>query len=73
MLKTTQSGYEGFLHDKYTLLKDTKERIVATAITSTWRCAACTSDARVSVFCLTAENRHLQPPCCQSSAWQQGG
>ena len=38
MLKTTQSGYEGFLHDKYTLLKDTKERIVATAITSTWRC-----------------------------------
>ena len=38
VLKTTQSGYEGFLHDKYTLLKDTKERIVATSITSTWRC-----------------------------------
>ena len=40
MLKTTQSGYEGFLHDKYTVLKDTWERIVATSITSTWRCGA---------------------------------
>ena len=37
VLKTTQSGYEGFLKDKYTMLKDTRERIVATAITSTWR------------------------------------
>ena len=37
VLKTTQSGYEGFLHDQYTVLKDTKERIVATSITSTWR------------------------------------
>ena len=37
VLKTTQSGYEGFLHDKYTVLKDTRERIVATSITSTWR------------------------------------
>lgn len=42
MLKTTQSGYEGFLHDKYTLLPDTKERMVATSITSTWKCAFCT-------------------------------
>ena len=40
VLKTTQSGYEGFLHDKYTVLKDTRDRIVATSITSTWRCSA---------------------------------
>ncbi|KAK9868909.1 hypothetical protein WJX84_002359 [Apatococcus fuscideae] len=37
VLKTTQSGYEGFLKDKYTILKDTNERIVATSITATWR------------------------------------
>ena len=37
VLKTTQSGYEGFKHDKYTLLPDTKERMVATSITSTWK------------------------------------
>lgn len=37
VLKTTQSGYEGFLKDKYTVLKDTSERIVATSITATWR------------------------------------
>ena len=38
VLKTTQSGYEGFLHDKYTLLPDVKDRIMATSVTSTWRC-----------------------------------
>lgn len=37
VLKTTQSGYSGFLKDKYTVLKDTSERIVATSITSTWK------------------------------------
>ncbi|KAK9805934.1 hypothetical protein WJX73_006434 [Symbiochloris irregularis] len=37
VLKTTQSGYEDFLKDKYTILKDTKERIVATSITASWR------------------------------------
>lgn len=36
VLKTTQSGYEGFLHDQYTLLPDTRERILATSITATW-------------------------------------
>lgn len=37
VLKTTQSGYEGFLHDKYTLLPDSRDRILATAITSNWK------------------------------------
>lgn len=36
VLKTTQSGYEGFLRDKYTGLPDTKERILATAIDCVW-------------------------------------
>ncbi|KAJ4758496.1 Uricase [Rhynchospora pubera] len=37
LLKTTQSGFEGFVRDKYTLLLDTRERIVATEVTSSWR------------------------------------
>ena len=36
VLKTTQSGYEGFLHDKYTLLPDTRERILATSMSGSW-------------------------------------
>lgn len=37
VLKTTQSGYEGYLKDKYTVLKETKERMMATTITCTWK------------------------------------
>jgi urate oxidase len=44
VLKTTQSGYEGFLHDKFTVLPDTKERMVATSITSTWKYSGYVSD-----------------------------
>lgn len=44
VLKTTQSGYSGFLHDKYTVLKDTSERIVATSITATWKYSGHVSD-----------------------------
>lgn len=36
VLKTTQSGYEGFLTDKFTGLKDTRERILATCMDVTW-------------------------------------
>lgn len=37
VLKTTQSGYEGYLKDKLTTLPETKDRILATAVTSTWK------------------------------------
>ena len=37
LCKTTQSGYEGYLHDDYTLLPDTRERLLASSITCTWR------------------------------------
>ena len=30
VLKSTQSGYEGFLRDEYTLLPESRERILAT-------------------------------------------
>ena len=37
MLKTTQSGYVGYLKDKFTLLPETTDRIAATSISATWR------------------------------------
>lgn len=37
LLKTTQSGFEKFVRDRYTLLPDTRERIVATEVTAWWR------------------------------------
>ncbi len=37
VLKTTQSGYAGFLHDEFTTLPDVTDRIVATSITATWK------------------------------------
>lgn len=36
ILKTTQSGFEGYLKDKYTLLPETTERCVATELDCTW-------------------------------------
>jgi urate oxidase len=42
LLKTTQSGFEGFLRDKYTLLPETRERMLASAIRAVWRCVICT-------------------------------
>lgn len=38
VLKTTQSGYSGFAHDRFTTLPDVADRIVATSVTATWRC-----------------------------------
>eukprot|EP00854_Cymbomonas_tetramitiformis_P008996 gene8996-10659_t len=36
VLKTTQSGYEGYIHDQYTSLPDTRERMVATSVDAKW-------------------------------------
>jgi urate oxidase len=36
VLKTTNSGWEGFLRDRYTTLPDTNDRILATIITARW-------------------------------------
>jgi urate oxidase len=36
VLKTTGSGWEGFLRDRYTTLPDTTDRILATIITARW-------------------------------------
>jgi urate oxidase len=36
VLKTTGSGWEGFLRDRYTTLAETSDRILATIITARW-------------------------------------
>jgi urate oxidase len=36
ILKTSDSEYHGFLEDKYTTLKPTRDRIVATSVTAQW-------------------------------------
>ncbi|XP_062252073.1 uricase [Platichthys flesus] len=37
VLKTTQSGFEGFFKDRFTTLKDTKDRCFCTSVYSRWR------------------------------------
>src|SRR5215211_488109 len=36
VLKTTNSGFEGFLRERYTTLPETDDRILATVITASW-------------------------------------
>jgi urate oxidase len=43
VLKTTQSGYEGFLRDEFTLLPEVRDRIMATSVTATWKVRKCES------------------------------
>lgn len=37
MLVSPQSGFENFVRDKYTILGDTADRMLASSITATWR------------------------------------
>ncbi|KAG7514381.1 uricase-like [Solea senegalensis] len=37
VLKTTQSGFEGFLRDRFTTLQDSKDRCFCTTVYSRWR------------------------------------
>ncbi|MQA29880.1 MAG: urate oxidase [Luteitalea sp.] len=37
MLKTTDSGFEGFPRDRFTTLRETTDRILATSVTASWR------------------------------------
>ncbi|XP_052185562.1 uricase-2 isoform X1 [Diospyros lotus] len=37
LLKTTKSGFEGFVRDRYTILPETRERVLATEVTASWR------------------------------------
>lgn len=38
VLKTTQTGFAGFLKNEHTTLPDVHDRLLSTNITATWRC-----------------------------------
>lgn len=40
LLKTTDSEFEGFIRDRYTTLAETRDRLLATAVSARWRHAA---------------------------------
>jgi len=44
LLKTTDSAFAGFPRDEYTTLPETRDRILATAVTATWRYRPGTTD-----------------------------
>ncbi|KAJ0969656.1 hypothetical protein J5N97_022533 [Dioscorea zingiberensis] len=61
VLKTTQSGFEGFVRDKYTILPDTKERILATEVTTKWRYAfEWLSDIPPKPFCFNQRYQEVK-------------
>ncbi|KAK9831871.1 hypothetical protein WJX81_004243 [Elliptochloris bilobata] len=65
LLKTTQSGYEGFLHDRFTLLPDTRERIMASCVTASWRYTAPAAyDAAFAAARGALLEAFLGPPAC---------
>eukprot|EP00252_Welwitschia_mirabilis_P021289 TRINITY_DN5419_c0_g1_i1.p1 TRINITY_DN5419_c0_g1~~TRINITY_DN5419_c0_g1_i1.p1 ORF type:complete len:297 (-),score=54.65 TRINITY_DN5419_c0_g1_i1:190-1080(-) len=64
LLKTTQSGFEGFVRDEYTFLPETKERILATEVTAKWsylRKPSCFNTTYNNVKLLLS-NTFLGPP-----------
>jgi urate oxidase len=48
VLKSARSGFAGFLRDEYTTLPDVSDRILATAMTATWRYATTELDFNVT-------------------------
>ena len=44
ILKTTDSGFENYIHDQYTTLKETHDRIFATSMNVRWKFASVRSD-----------------------------
>jgi urate oxidase len=44
VMKTSKSAFEGFPRDRYTTLRETSDRLLATAVQATWRYAPSTSN-----------------------------
>jgi urate oxidase len=44
VMKTTGSEFHGYIKDRYTTLKETRDRILATAVTARWRHAGAEAD-----------------------------
>src|SRR5262249_11761988 len=76
VLKTKGSAFEGYKKDRYTTLKETRDRILATALTARWtyRSAdvpfgACWQQARESILKTFVER---ESPSVQHTAYAMG-
>ena len=50
ILKSAHSAFSGFRGDRFTTLKDTRNRLFATSVTARWRYASAEADFRISEF-----------------------
>lgn len=76
VLKTTDSGWEGFLRDEYTTLPETDDRILATVITANWAYSGTDLDfdglwSRVRDRILTTFIDHYSPSA-QNTLYRMG-
>lgn len=76
ILKTTDSGFENFIRDQYTTLKETKDRIFATSMNVRWRFTGSQhnfSDARRTIRqALLEKFSHHYSPSVQQSLFVMG-
>jgi len=76
ILKTTNSGWEGFLREQYTTLPETNDRILATVITAKWRYN--TTNANFDRLWNGVRDRTLATftdhysPSAQNTLWRMG-
>ena len=76
VLKTTNSGWEGFLRERFTTLPDTNDRILATIVTARWWYN--TADADFERLWRGVHDRTLETftdhysPSAQNTLWRMG-
>lgn len=66
VLKTTESGFEGFLQDEFTSLPETNDRIFATTVVANWPCKVMDTNwseirDRIRAAMLNVFARHYSP------------
>ena len=76
LLKSTGSEFAGFLHDGYTTLQETTDRVLATSLTSSWRYDgsdadwdACWESARSAMVTAFAQ---VHSRALQQTLWEMG-
>lgn len=76
VLKTTESGFEGYVKDKYTTLRETKDRLFCTQINAVWtymsRPAAYSKANQKIIDALLVEFASAYSPSVQATLFQMG-
>jgi urate oxidase len=76
VLKTTESGFEGFARDKFTTLRETRDRVLCTKVNAVWTYAARPAAyARVNqniIDALLEEFASAYSPSVQATLFQMG-